>query len=297
MNAATGNGGGIYTEDESYTNLNITSATSPGVRFTYNTAGPGLYKLSDAHKISPPKAFSGYIGSLSAPALNAINFGPLWISGTARYYGSNPGGILEADASRRSVFNNYDINYTDGTLLPTTATLTLSSTVTGDASTPFEFTLYLKAWNNAALSPASRAYTGGVIENSDANPPAGGTLTFASDGKADVSVSLTDGQLITITGLPLGTNARIEQITTGYITSFQDSIASAPETASDTGERILAELPRVFAFTNSPAGPPTGVSMGNTGVALPLAMMICGLWLLHRSITDLRRRRSPAWEH
>jgi hypothetical protein len=263
--------------------------------FTGNTADAGLYKLSDEHKTSPPKVFTGYIRSLSVPALNAINFGPLHIESGDRYFGYSPA-VIQADASRRSVFNNYDINYTpEGKKLPDTATLTLSNTVTSGASdTAFEFTLYLKDWENNPLSPDSWTYTGGIIETSGVNPPSGGSLTLdPSDGEADVSVSLTDGQLITITGLPLGTNARIEQTTTGYTTSFKDSIASASETASDTGERILAEKPRSFAFTNGSA-PPTGINTGSDGVALPLAMMVLGVWLVQRGVNDLRRRRR-AW--
>jgi hypothetical protein len=234
--------------------------------------------------------------------LNAINFGLL----SDGRYGGSPGGLTEPEANKLSVFNNYDINYTSDTELPPTTTLVLSNAVEGvkaDKEKEFMYTLTLKdGAYNSDLTSIIYTGTGSIVDGSGAKQSTSTTLTLL-DGKA--TVVLKHDESVTLADLPLGTNIQIVQTTFGwpYVTSFIDSntsdiierpiiVPGNPESAKpDTGPRILAENdPRTFAFTNEyDDTPPTGVGTGK-GAGLPFVLLICGLWLIYKSASGLRRR-------
>jgi hypothetical protein len=59
---------------------------------------------------------------------------------------------------------------------------------------------------------------------------------------------------------------------------------------------LEADKIRRFDFYNGlDSNPPMGINMGSPAAALPFTMIIGGLWLVSRSIADLRRRRREAW--
>jgi uncharacterized repeat protein (TIGR02543 family) len=90
--AKAGNGGGIYVSD--YSKLDIPAKAS--VSFSGNTASK-LYRLSDN---VVPRDFAGSISSISVPYLNVLN----------GFDTDTADAVLSAN--KKSVFNNYDINYT-----------------------------------------------------------------------------------------------------------------------------------------------------------------------------------------
>jgi uncharacterized repeat protein (TIGR02543 family) len=96
--ATAGDGGGIYAYVKNNVYANLTVSPDASVIFSGNKAG-ALYKLSEEHKSNPPRDFEGSITGLSVPNINEIN-------------DFENKEILSAN--KKSVFNNYDINYTDG---------------------------------------------------------------------------------------------------------------------------------------------------------------------------------------
>jgi uncharacterized repeat protein (TIGR02543 family) len=99
-NTAASYGGGVFSP--SYNNLTIPADGS--VAFRGNTA-LRLYKLKDEHKTAPPISFAGAVSEISVANLNEIN----------GFDVSTPDNI--AAANKKSVFNNYDINYTSAEIL------------------------------------------------------------------------------------------------------------------------------------------------------------------------------------
>lgn len=73
----------------------------------------------------------------------------------------------------------------------------------------FKFTVTLTTKDGSPLGEKSYSYTGSAfVEN--VTPPPGGNLEFDKDGKADIT--LTHGQKITISGLPVGTVYQVEEM-------------------------------------------------------------------------------------
>jgi hypothetical protein len=251
--------------------------------------------------------FVGKITSISVPALNVINFGePVEISPEVLYKDpSNVANtITELEANKRSAFNNYDIYYEQGDVLPGLSTVVLSNTVTGyppDTDKEFTFELsFRNGFTDNSLSHLGVTYTqisykGGVTDGSGAITPQSGTLTLdPNDGTSTPTVKLKHGQSISML-IPTNAQVRIEQTPEDlYNTSFRVA-AESSVSGHDTDWKTVTQATHTFAFTNKSTEPPSGVSTGNPGIALPLAMMICGFVLLYRSISDLRRRRA-AWE-
>jgi uncharacterized repeat protein (TIGR02543 family) len=93
-NKASGNGGGINSDTRGY--IQIPKGSS--ITFSGNEAGK-LYNLTPDHQKNPFTAYEGDIVSLSVEGLNEIN----------NFDVSTPEKILEAN--KKSVLNNYDINY------------------------------------------------------------------------------------------------------------------------------------------------------------------------------------------
>jgi uncharacterized repeat protein (TIGR02543 family) len=99
-NEAKNYGGGVFSPN--YTNLAIPADGS--VAFSGNTASR-LYQLTNAHKTAPPVSFAGAVSEISAANLNEVN----------GFDVSTPANV--AAANKKSVFNNYDINYTSTDIL------------------------------------------------------------------------------------------------------------------------------------------------------------------------------------
>jgi uncharacterized repeat protein (TIGR02543 family) len=177
------------------------------------------------------------------------------------------------------------------------STVTLSNTVEGtgaDTTKEFTFTLYFKTGSVAWVKDTQVAYTGGIVAGSDATPPENGALTLNAAGTAEIK--LTHEQSISIV-IPRDTILQIKQTPIletewpFYTTTFSDN-GGPDELANDTDPRIIAEQTRTFAFTNTRSdAPPTGITIGGAGAALPFVMLLFGFALVYRGIADMMRRR------
>lgn len=126
------------------------------------------------------------------------------------------------------------------------------------------FTFKIRFWNvddKPFMSGTQFEYTGGIIPDSGAAAPLGGTLTLDSSGQA--TFTLKHGQMITFSEIPVNSRIQVIEITdTNYVPSFKDSEAMDAESSADTGIRVLTG-DRTFAFTNTRlALVPTGISTG-----------------------------------
>jgi hypothetical protein len=250
-----------------------------------------------------------------------LNFGE-WGNPNTDEYGNS--GYGKPAANLRSVYNNYDINYLNAIV---TATLILANRVVDDPpdkAKEFFFTLYFKDEDGDPVTGAL-TYKGGVLGGDSPNWDDGGsyavkdkltdvtapddsipmTLTTVPDGSdtpgkeaGRVTFTLLHGQLIEIE-VPAGEVRIVQQTGWPYATSFLDSEhMSVYVEGRDTGFRpIEAGDERRFDYYNGiDTTPPTGLNMGSPAAALPFTMIIGGLWLISRSITDIRRRRKTMWE-
>jgi hypothetical protein len=158
------------------------------------------------------------------------------------------------------------------------------------------FTLYFKTEDKVAWAEDTEiAYTGGIVAGTDATAPNDDKpLKLDGDGKA--SINLTHGQSISVV-IPRDTILQIKQTPIletewpFYTTTFSDN-GGPDELANDTDPRIIAEQTRTFAFTNTRSdAPPTGITIGGAGAALPFVMLLCGFALVYRGVADMMRRR------
>jgi hypothetical protein len=243
-----------------------------------------------------------------------LNFGE-WGNPNTDEYGNS--GYGKPAANLRSVYNNYDINYMKAAM----ATLILANRVVDnppDKAKEFFFTLYFKDDADLAFI-GNLDYTGGLVSTSDirgdqlptgsltgVTAPANGTLTFTeftfddSTKAGMATVTLLHGQLIEIE-VPEGSFRIVQQTGWPYDTSFYDDDGSGfYQSRRDTGpafREIEAEdVRRIDFFNGIDTTPPTGLNMGSPTAALPFTMIIGGLWLVARSINDIRRRRRTKWE-
>jgi predicted outer membrane repeat protein len=344
-NTAAVDGGGIYTEDETYSNIDITAAGS--VTFSGNTAGD-FYKLKSAHKVDSPRTggtpsglFDGAVQGISlAPSsadstdFNVLNFGAFALG----VYGNGTWNYTAAVANKLSAYNNYDINYLNSI---TMATLILANRVTDDdpdKAKDFTFTLYFRDESgNPIADGGTPAYKGFVLQPGDLKwgddtvwntgsmstapipqPPADGALPAIIEAPIGgttagmTTFTLKHGQVIEIE-VPAGSVRIVQQTGWPYETTFWDDGAlftmnfeDGRDTGADTasiyvdadGFREMEEgdVRRFDFFNGWDSTPPTGINLGSPATAIPFAMIIGGLWLISRSINDLRRRRRTTWE-
>jgi hypothetical protein len=287
-------GGGIYTEDPTYANIDITAGAE--VTFSGNTAVE-LNKLKYIHKTLSPKGalFAGEVTDISEQdTINALNFGTFGVP-DANKYGTWGYTVLEANL--RSVFNNYDINY----MKAATATLILANRVVDalpDKGKEFTFTLYFKDEGGYPVTD-DLTYTGGLVDDAGldmigVDKPADGTLTV-TDGAA--TFTLTHGQLIAIE-IPVGSVRIVQQTGWPYKTTFYDSariILPLYENGRDTGPGYrdinVAGYTRRFDFYNGlDTPPPTGLNLGSPRAWLMLALIPAFGLALVRGAVFLRRR-------
>ena len=119
-------------------------------------------------------------------------------------------GIIRTNATQKVDFKN----------TAKVGSLTLSKEVLGQgapAGDVFQFEITLTDEEGTALA-GSYSYTGGTLSGSSATAPPNGTLTLNAAGKG--SISLSQGQSITVDNLPLGTQWTVqEQEKTNYLAS------------------------------------------------------------------------------
>lgn len=162
----------------------------------------------------------------------------------------------------------------------------------------FTFTIYFQNASGTPLASGTQlTYTGGIIADSGAVAPLGGTLTLDSGGKA--TLTLKHGQTATITLTSAVGKVRIvESPATNYSTSFVDSVAPGTTvTQNDTNVRAITNGERTFDFINTRvAVPPTGVSEGRDGwliLTTTIALLLASVYAL---ILACRRMRAAKHE-
>jgi hypothetical protein len=143
--------------------------------------------------------------------------------------------------------------------------VTVSKTVTGinpDKIKEFTFTVSFMDDNGNLLKGQTFSYTGGILPNTGAAPPANGTLTADSNGEA--VFHLKHGQTITIQ-VQVGYRIKIvESPDIGYRTSYKDSGDIADSGNEEMDFKIVGTNARAFDFENRRiTAPPTGVNTGN----------------------------------
>jgi hypothetical protein len=183
--------------------------------------------------------------------------------------------------------------------LLSTTTLSVSKEATGvmaDKTKQFTFTatFYAADGSTPLASGTAFTYTGATLPGTTgATPPAGGTLTLDSQGKA--SFQLKHGQSITIGDAPVGGFIEVaEAPDANYATHYEDSAAPGTTVgALNTGLKQLEDTPRAFAFTNARLyTPPTG--LGPSGEGLPLALAAIAGLLAFLAIRAAHRRWARA---
>ena len=139
-----------------------------------------------------------------------------------------------------------------------------------DLTKPFTYTITFYDFNNNPLAVGTEFdYTGGTISGSGATSPASGKLILDNSGSADVSLS--NGQSITIAGVPVSGKIQIVQTSAdGYTTKYVDSIDPSTDVSSnDTTVKNMTSDDRTFAFNNTRTDVvPAGVFTGSAGSGL-----------------------------
>ena len=158
-----------------------------------------------------------------------------------------------------SVYMEHTMGETDIYLIYEEASLTLSvsKTVTSDVNDinkSFHFTInfYSDPRGDKPLPFGTEfAYTGGVVDGTDATAPKNGVLRLGIGGKD--TFRLAHGQMISIQGIPNGVYVKIvEDVNTKlYTTSILDSANLHITVANDTGVRPVGKLPHSFEFLNN----------------------------------------------
>ncbi|MCL2888907.1 MAG: hypothetical protein FWE65_00620 [Eggerthellaceae bacterium] len=182
---------------------------------------------------------------------------------------------------------------------PVLLSLNISKSVAGglaDKTKEFRFTLSLADKEGRPLAKGTLiSYTGDTLPGSTAEAPRPGLLRLDEGGKA--SFTLSHGQLVSLQGLPYGTQLRIEEDPAGYIASFYDSEKSGlSEQGSDTktDSAAMREMTqdRSFDFVNRREKVvPSGIAYSDTTPAfhLPLlALLAVLLWASHRAALHRR---------
>lgn len=151
----------------------------------------------------------------------------------------------------------------DGTGVSAPETFTFTVTLTEESGTPLT---------------GSYPYTGGVMEGSEAAAPAKGTLTLDADGKGNVTLS--DGQRVTLNGLPPGTKWTVEETGAGegcttFVTTTdgaEGGQVSTTEASSASGDIAGYDEEDIAAFANNYGTVETGdlmISKTVTGEGAP----------------------------
>lgn len=174
--------------------------------------------------------------------------------------------------------------------------LSISKEVAGsfaDKNKEFQFFLYFSDSAGVPLGAGTELiYTGGVLDGTQAQAPAGGTLILDGEGKAELR--LKHGQEITVqVTQPQGSIRIAEAVDPMYIPSFTDSAVGNPEDGGDTGTVSLSGAERAFRFTNTRREVvPTGVLMGNIqGPVLVGISMLLSFLLVSVVIVNYLRRK------
>ena len=149
---------------------------------------------------------------------------------------SYPDGTLQAKDNSLILVNNAN-----------TGSLTISKTVnaaegqTAPANAEFTFTVSLTKDGNPVTG--SFSYTGGIVEGSGATEPAGGTLELTADGTD--TITLSAGQTVTITNIPVGTDYTVTETSAG-----DGFTQTAPADGAAASGAIKSET-STAAFTNT----------------------------------------------
>jgi hypothetical protein len=176
--------------------------------------------------------------------------------------------------------------------------VTITKVVTGDyadKTKAFTFTVYFQDSTGAALASGTAfTYTGGIVAGSGATPPANGTLTLDSQGKAQFT--LKHGQTITIDGAAATGKVRAAESPAGYTPSFTDSLDAVPTPYNDldTGYRSMTDDARIFAFSNDRAvPPPTGIVVEDPRTFLAASPLVAGFACALENLFKKRKPRYP----
>jgi len=239
--------------------------------------------------ISPPSTHSVEHGSTftlsSAPSFPSYNY-LHWKEGAS---GSpNTGAIQLTDVTQnKEIYLVYEKEIR--------ADVTITKTVAGDyadRTKTYEFTLTFRDSGNTLLPTNTQfTYTGGVIADSGATAPSGGTLTL-TNGVG--TIHLQHGQTVTIKNVLSTDQIQIAETPQGgYAPSYKDSadLSGTSISSDDTGPKTVGTMARSFDFTNTRVvPPPMGIWEDSRAFAALLSISVL-LLLSGAAVTILKRKR------
>jgi hypothetical protein len=172
-------------------------------------------------------------------------------------------------------------------------TLTLSNTISGaymDKEKAFNFEISFRDSATAtALTEGTFNYTGDVVAGSEATAPQSGSFTLSPENGGKVSIRLKHGQSITIEGVTVDLDVKIEQEKApNYTVSFNDSVDGASGSGENsTGFKSMSAARSVSFANKHNSVVPAGIDVNNVGVLLLIPSAALALLIIFYAIRQI----------